>query len=360
MDTHFYAVIMAGGGGTRLWPLSRRDTPKQLLKIIKDESLFRIALDRLSGLFKFDHIFIVTVEEQVAKLREEAPELPLENYLIEPMPRGTASVVGMAAAYLQKVDPDAVMAVLTADHVIENVPYFQELLVQAQIAARRGLLVTLGIEPTFPATGYGYIEAGEKIRELDGYKVRQFKEKPDLNTAKEYINAGSYYWNSGMFIWSVDSILSEFSKQMPELHKKLKLIQARIRDNHQIGEIVDIWETIQPQTIDYGIMEGASDVVVLPAQGLDWNDVGSWDSLFAILEADQNGNIKLARHVVNVDSTDILIQSTDEEKLIAVVGVKDLVVIDHKNTLLICKKGETQKIRQVIKKIKKKGLDNYL
>ena len=360
MDTHFYAIIMAGGGGTRLWPLSRRDTPKQLLKIIKDKSLFRIALDRLSGLFKSDHIFIVTVEDQLAKLREEAPELPLHNYLIEPMPKGTASVVGMAAAYLQKIDPYAVMAVLTADHVIENVPYFQDLLMQAKIAARRGLLVTLGIEPTFPATGYGYIEAGEKISELDGYKVRQFKEKPDLDTAKEYINAGSYYWNSGMFIWSVDSILGEFSKQMPELHKKLTQIQSRIQDNYQVGEIVDIWETIQPQTIDYGIMEGALDVVVLPAQGLDWKDVGSWDSLFEILEADHNGNIQLARHVVNVDSTDIFIQSTDGEKLVAVVGVKDLVVIDHKNTLLICRRGETQKIRQVIKEIKKKGLDNYL
>ncbi len=360
MDKHFYAVIMAGGGGTRLWPLSRRDTPKQLLKIIKDKSLFRIALDRLSGLFSSDHIYIVTVEEQVAKLREQAPELPLENYLIEPMPKGTASVVGMAAAYLQKIDPDAVMAVLTADHVIENVTYFQNLLVQAKIATKRGLLVTLGIEPTFPATGYGYIAAGEKVRDLDGYKVRQFKEKPDLDTAKEYLNAGSYYWNSGMFIWSVDSILNEFSKQMPDLHKKLKLIQARIQDNHQFGEIVDIWETIQPQTIDYGIMEGASDVVVLPAQGLDWNDVGSWDSLFAILEADQNGNIQLARHVVNVESTDILIQSTDGEKLIAVVGVKDLVIVDHENALMICKRGETQKIRQVIKKIKEKGLDRYL
>lgn len=359
MDTHFYAVIMAGGGGTRLWPLSRRDTPKQLLKIINDKSLFRIALDRLSGLFKSDHIFIVTVEDQLAKLREEAPELPLHNYLIEPMPKGTASVVGMAAAYLQKIDPYAVMAVLTADHVIENVPYFQDLLMQAKIAARRGLLVTLGIEPTFPATGYGYIEAGEKISELDGYKVKQFKEKPDLDTAREYINAGSYYWNSGMFIWSVDSILGEFSKQMPELHKKLTQIQARIKDNYQVGEIVDIWETIQPQTIDYGIMEGASDVVVLPAQGLDWKDVGSWDSLFEILKADQNGNIQFARHVINVDSTDILIQSTDGEKLVAVVGVKDLVVIDHKNTLLICRRGETQKIRQVIKEIKKKGLDNY-
>ncbi len=360
MDTHYYAVIMAGGGGTRLWPLSRRDTPKQLLKIIDDKSLFRIALDRLKGLFDFDHIYVVTVKEQIAKLREEAPELPLQNYLIEPMPKGTASVVGMAAIYLQEIDPNAVMAVLTADHVIENVLYFHDLLVEAKTAAAEGLLVTLGIKPTFPATGYGYIEAGEKINGLNGFKVIRFKEKPDPDTAKKYLNSGSYYWNSGMFIWSVAAILDEFSKQMPQLYEKLKLIQTRIQEDRQIGEITDVWETIQPQTIDYGIMEGASEVVVLPARDLGWNDVGSWDSLFSILEADRDGNIQLARFVINVDSTDILVRSTDENKMIAVVGLKDLVIIDHENTLLICKRGETQKVRQVIKMIKEKGLINYL
>jgi mannose-1-phosphate guanylyltransferase len=191
-------------------------------------------------------------------------------------------------------------------------------------------------------------------------QLRRFKEKPDPDTAKEYLKSDSFYWNSGMFIWSVAAILDEFSKQMPELYKKLLLIQARIQEDRQIGGITDIWETIRPQTIDYGIMEGASEVVVLPALGLDWNDVGSWDSLFAILEADKDGNIQLARHVVNVDSVDILIQSTDEEKMIAVVGLKDLVIVDNKNTLLICKRGETEKIRQVVKKIKEKGLNNYL
>jgi len=360
MDTHFYAVIMAGGGGTRLWPLSRKDNPKQLLKIIENKSLFRIALDRLRGLFDFDHVYVVTVKEQINKLRKEAPELPIQNYLIEPMPKGTASVVGMAAAYLQKIDPDAIMAVLTADHVIGNVTYFQELLIDAKRAAKRGFLVTLGIKPTFPATGYGYIEIGKKISELGGYKVKKFKEKPDLDTAKEYLNSNSFYWNSGMFIWSTAAIMEEFGKQMPGLHGKLIQIQARIRKGQQIGEITDIWETIQPQTIDYGIMEGASDVVVLPALNLDWNDVGSWDSLFNILEADQDGNIQLARHVTNVGSTNILVLSTDEEKMIAVVGLEDMIVVDYKNTLLICKRGKAQQIRQVIKKIKEKELSNYL
>ena len=163
MDTNFYTVIMAGGGGTRLWPLSRRDSPKQLLKIIKNKSLFRIALDRLDGLLDLDHIYVVTVVEQIAMLREEAPELPLENYLIEPMPKGTASVVGLAATYLHQNNSDAVMAVLTADHIIENVQNFHDLLIEAKKAAAKGRLVTLGIKPTFPSTGYGYIEAGKKI-----------------------------------------------------------------------------------------------------------------------------------------------------------------------------------------------------
>lgn len=360
MDTHFYAVIMAGGGGTRLWPLSRRDTPKQLLKIINHKSLFRLALDRLNGLLNLDHIFVVTVKEQIAKLREEAPELTLRNYLIEPMPKGTASVVGMAAAYLQKIDPDAVMAVLTADHIIENVQYFQDLLIEAKTAADQGLLVTMGIEPTFPATGYGYIEAGKKIPGLNSYVVIQFKEKPDSETAKKYLKSGSFYWNSGMFIWSTSSILEEFQKQMPMLYQKLQQIQTRFQEDGKISEITDIWETIQPQTIDYGIMEGASDVVVIPAIGLGWIDVGSWDSLYTVLEADLDGNILLAHHVANVDSKGVLIQSTDTAKMIAVVGLKDIIIVDHKNTLLVCKRDETQKIRQVIKQLKEKELKEFL
>ena len=324
MDTNFYTVIMAGGGGTRLWPLSRRDSPKQLLKIIKNKSLFRIALDRLDGLLDLDHIYVVTVEEQIAMLREEAPELPLENYLIEPMPKGTASVVGLAATYLHKIDSDAVMAVLTADHVIENVQNFQNLLVEAKNAAAKGRLVTLGIKPTFPSTGYGYIKAGKKIEGLNVHKVLQFKEKPDLDTAKKYHESNTFFWNSGMFIWSTSSILEEFRTQMPNLYQKLLLIQNRIQEDGQILGIEDIWETIQPQTIDYGIMEGASDVVVLPAIGLGW-----------------------------------IIQSTDSKKMIAVVGLRDIIIVDHKNTLLVCKRGETQKIRQVIKKLKEQDLKEY-
>jgi mannose-1-phosphate guanylyltransferase len=359
MESHYYAVIMAGGGGTRLWPLSRKESPKQLLPIINNKSLLRIAVDRLDGLFDFEHIYVVTIREQLAKLREEVPEIPLKNYLIEPMPKGTASVVGLAATYLKKMDPDAVMAILTADHVMGNTGYFQELLSNAKIIAQQGFLVTLGIKPTFPAIGYGYIEAGEEITEFNCFHVKNFKEKPDLASAQAYLKSNSYFWNSGMFIWKATSILSEFKQQMPQLYGKLELINSRIKKDFTFADIKDIWETISPQTIDYGIMEGASDTAVLPVIGLDWKDVGSWDSLQSILESDQDGVIQLTDQLINIGSKNILVKSTHEEKLIAVIGVEDLVIVDHDNTLLICKKGETQKVRRVIEIIKEKGLDQF-
>ena len=360
MNSHYYAVIMAGGGGTRLWPLSRKESPKQLLKIINKKSLFRIAVDRLDGLFDFEHIYVVTIKEQLAKLREDVPEIPLKNYLIEPMPKGTASVVGLAATYLQEIDPKAVMAVLTADHIIENIPLFHELLTQAKTAALNKYLVTLGIKPTFPATEYGYIEAGEKIIGLESFYVKSFKEKPDLSKANEYIKSNTYYWNSGMFVWDVNTILDEFRKQMPGLHEKLDKIKTRIMQNQLFAEINDIWETIEPQTIDYGIMEGASSAAVLPAHNLRWKDVGSWDSLYSILDVDMDGNIQLTDQLINVESKNILVQSNDKNKLIAIVGLEDLVIVDDENAILICKRGETQKVRQVINLIKEKGLNKYL
>ena len=360
MNNNYYAIIMAGGGGTRLWPLSRKNHPKQMLSLFDERSLFQTTIDRLEGVFPLENILVITVKEQAAELKAQCPGIPDENYLLEPLPKGTASVVGLAATYLQKIDPEAVMAVLTADHIIENIPLFQELLIQAKAAALHRYLVTLGIKPTFPATGYGYIQAGEKIIGLDSFYVKSYKEKPNLETANDYLKSNAYFWNSGMFIWDVGTILDEFKKQMPELYEKLDRIKTRIKQNQLFDEINDIWETIEPQTIDYGIMEGALGAAVLPAHDLGWKDVGSWDSLYSILEADLYGNIKLTNQMINVESKNILVQSTDENKLIAVVGLEDLVIADDGNALLICKRGETQKVRQVIKLIKEKGLNKYL
>ncbi len=224
MSDHFYAVIMAGGGGTRLWPLSRKETPKQMLQLIGERTMFQLAVDRLEGLFPAERILVVTVAEQAAGLQEQCPEIPAENYLLEPMPRGTASVVGLAAIELIRRDPEATMAILTADHYIEDIPMFQNLLLAASDVAQRGNLVTLGIVPTFPATGYGYVQRGQelgKFRGVAAYHALRFKEKPDIAKAKEMIAGKDHYWNSGMFIWRVDRILEEIRGLMPDLAGKL-------------------------------------------------------------------------------------------------------------------------------------------
>lgn len=357
---NYYAVIMAGGGGTRLWPLSRKYRPKQFLKIINDRSMFQIAIDRLTGIFEIDHIFVVTVASQVEGLHQEYPDLPRENFIIEPLPKGTASVVGLAAAYLMEKDSDAVMAVLTADHIIENVELFHTLLRDGYSHAQKNHLVTLGIEPTYAATGYGYIHTGSGLPDGEGLRVKQFVEKPNEEKAQEYLKSGEYFWNSGMFIWRTDAIMREFEKQMPVLNTTLVDIYNHIKNGDADSFIPQVWQTIQPQTIDYGIMEHADDVVVLPAKGLGWNDVGCWDSLFEILSSDKNGNISNSDDVIRIDSKNTLYQSEINGKLIALIGIEDLVIIDSGKALLICKKGQTQRVKEIVNQIKDQNMDTFL
>ena len=230
-DEHYYAVIMAGGSGTRLWPLSRKDRPKQMLQLVEERSLFQSAVERLGGLFDPERIFIVTVREQAEDLQRQCPLIPEENFILEPMPRGTASVIGLAAVALRHLDSDAIMAVLTADHIIKNESKFHQLLQAARDTAREGYLVTLGIKPTFPATGYGYIQQGNLIDTFGGlavFNVLKFVEKPTENKAKQMLGTGGYAWNSGMFVWGVNRILEEFACQMPSLSSTL-------------GEIASAW-----------------------------------------------------------------------------------------------------------------------
>ena len=357
---NYYAVIMAGGGGTRLWPLSRKERPKQLLRLVSERSMYQIAIDRLLRVFPTDRILIVTIAAQVEALHAEFPSIPLDNFIIEPMPKGTASVVGLAATYLLERDPEAVMAVLTADHVIENISLFHDLLEKGRTLAEEKHLITLGIEPTYAATGYGYIQAGASLANGFSWQVDQFVEKPNEKTAQEYLKSGKYYWNSGMFIWKASVIMTEFAKQMPELYASLKEIGEHLHKGDARQFIPGIWEKIKPQTIDYGIMEHAGDVVVLPARDLGWNDVGSWDSLFEILDADENGNVFKSGKVISINSKNTLYHSEFDDKLIALVDIDDLVIIDSGKALLICKKGQTQKIKQIVEELKKKDLDTYL
>lgn len=360
---NYYAVIMAGGGGTRLWPLSRTSRPKQMLRLGSERTLFQIAIDRLDGLFPPERILVVTVADQAEELRRQRPEIPPENYLLEPMPRGTASVVGLAATALSHRDREAVMAVLTADHTIRNEAAFRELLRSAYHVAQKGYLVTLGITPTHPATGYGYIQQGERLEDAGlrpVYEVRRFKEKPDLATAKAMLADGNHVWNSGMFIWQVNRIRAEFDRLMPELADILRKIDASWSTPQRDEVIRSLWPTIRPETIDYGIMERAERAAVLPASELGWNDIGSWDALFEVLPADENGNIFLLSEVLQLDSRQSLILSEGKERLIAAIGVRDLVIIDTGDVLLVCNRADAQKVRDAVNLLKQTGQNRYL
>jgi mannose-1-phosphate guanylyltransferase len=363
MYENYFAVIMAGGGGTRLWPLSRRDRPKQMLSLGGERSLFQVAVDRLEDVFPPQRILVMTVEEQVPALREQVPEIPAENFMLETMPRGTASVVGYAASILDHKHPGSVMAVLTADHIIGNLKLFQQVLNTAYQVAGDEYLITLGISPTYPATGYGYIRQGEGIGKFDGmevYRVEEFMEKPDQAQAEMMLDKGGYSWNSGMFIWRTDTILEEISRQMPELYSQLSLIKEAWDTEEQESTIREIWPQIQPQTIDFGIMENAQRVAVIPAKDLSWNDVGSWEALYDLLPADEQGNINQGGEHFSLDTSGTIIHGKENPRTVVTIGVSDLIIVDTGDILLVCGREQAQQVRDAVKRLRDAGRNDLL
>jgi mannose-1-phosphate guanylyltransferase len=363
MHEHDYAVIMAGGGGTRLWPISRRDRPKQLLPLLGGETLFQGTVARLTDLFPTDRIIVVTVEQQAAEMQRQIPEIPASNYLIEPAPRGTASAVGLAAAVLSQRDPQAVMAVLPADHFIRNRDLFTYLLREALEIAREGYLVTLGITPTFASSAYGYIQQGDPV---DGnfkypvYRVRRFIEKPEEKTAQDFLRSRDHSWNSGMFVWRVTTILGEIQRQMPALHSGLQQIAAAWATDSRQAVLDGVWSTLTAETIDYGVMEKAAEVVVLPAGGLGWNDVGSWETLFEVLFPDMDGNVSTISQHLAVETHNTLVYGHDTDRLIVTIGMDDTVIVDAADVLLVCKADQAQKVREVVEHLRKHRQEKYL
>jgi mannose-1-phosphate guanylyltransferase len=361
--SNFYAVIMAGGGGTRLWPLSRKKTPKQVVKFTGETTLFQMSVDRLKGLFPYDHIFVVTVAEQVGLLSELVPEIPISNYLIEPFPKGTASVVGYAATYLNFHFPNSIMAVLTADHFIQNISEFHTLLKNGYAIAKNNFLVTLGIQPTYPSTGFGYIQHDQSVNEIDGisaYRVKKFKEKPKLEIAKSMVENGDHLWNSGMFIWKTDVILKEFRHQMPELFSTLDQLNQALTIGTFQAILNDVWVNIKPETIDFGIMENARNVIVIPAIDLGWNDVGSWESLFDVILSNENGNILIGQNHFNLETKNSLVYSQTPDKLVATIGLENIIVVEVGNAILVCSREKAQEVKTIVKYLNDHGMADYL
>ncbi len=355
----YYALIMAGGGGTRLWPLSRRARPKQALTLVGERTMFEHAVDRIAPLFQPEEIFVVTGEEHLESLLLQAPELPRQNFLVEPVGQGTAPAIGLGAVHLRRRDPQAVMVVLTADHFIRDVETFRRALTAAAQVAEKGHLVTLGITPSFPSTGFGYIQQGEQLYEVDGFAVfraMRFTEKPSPETAFQMVESGLYTWNSGMFIWRVDRIMEEFARQMPDLYDVLMQIDGVLGTPAYEPTLARLWPELVPQSIDYGVMEGAQDVVVIPVD-IGWSDVGNWSSMREILPADADGNVVVGEHV-GLETRNTIVFGG--RRLIATIGLEDMIIVDTDDALLICPVEREQEVREVVRRLREMGRNGAL
>lgn len=347
-----HVAILAGGSGTRLWPLSRSKRPKQLLSLVTDRSLIQDTVHRIEPLVPPDRVFIVTEQSHAEDVRAQLPAIPPRNFVTEPVRRGTAPALALAALVIQQVAPDTVMASLHSDAVITNPEELLRALRLAEaVAASSDYVVTLGVRPTSPATNLGYIEMAEPLEEWQSqgevYRAQRFVEKPDAERARQFVESGRFLWNSGMFVWRVSVIMELFRQLMPALYQLLMEIRPFLGTVREKDVIAEVYPRMEKETIDYGIMERAPKVAVVPTT-LRWSDVGSWAEIMEVCPPNRGSNLVWGTHL-GLDTEDTLVYAT--QKPVVTIGLRDLVIVDTEDVLLVATRERAQDVKKVVEEL---------
>jgi len=359
---NLYTLIMAGGSGTRFWPRSKTVKPKQYLNIFGDESLLQDTIKRFATFTENENIYIVSSATQAKVLEKQTPMLPKENLIYEPIGRNTLPCIGLAAMYAEKENPDGIMVVSPSDHLIENDELFKDtVLAAAKIADEKDGIVTIGITPTYPATGYGYVQTAGDItgkEKIKQFKVERFVEKPNETTASKYLKEGGFYWNSGLFVFKVSVFLKAVEEFAPELFADLRKIQADLGNPGYEQTLDTIYRAVESISVDYGIMEHAKNIYLVEGN-FDWNDLGSWESVYLADEKkDENGNAGSGETIL-LDTKNSYVYSEGDD-LIAVVGLEDVIVVKDGNTTLVCKRENAEDIKKIVDQLKAENKTKYL
>jgi mannose-1-phosphate guanylyltransferase len=362
-----YAIIMAGGVGARFWPYGTFRLPKQFLPVAdSSDSMLQLTVKRIKDIIPYQQMFIVTNAQYVNAVKKQVPKIPADNIIGEPIGRNTAPCIGLAATLLRQFDEKANMIILPADHLIDDENEFKNTVMAGlQFVQNNDSIVTIGINPTHPETGYGYIQfiddAYLSVEQIDSekvtiYKVKTFAEKPTIEIARHFLESGDFLWNSGMFIFRADVILGEMKKSLPDLHHELQKLGKDIHTNKFQSSLEKAYGRIKGISIDYGIMEKADNVYVIKGNFV-WSDLGSWDEVYRIKSKDKQGNVISGDSFIK-DANNNLVMSS--KGFVSLVGVDDLIVINTKEGLLICKRGRSQEVKEIVDYLKRKGLTDYL
>ena len=346
------SLILAGGVGSRFWPKSRANVPKQFLRLVGEKSMIQNTADRLRRFTPDERIFVVTTQSQIQLLQSQLPWLVPENVIVEPFGKNTAPCIALASLYIRRKYPQATCVVCPADHIVSDIDSFGRVIATgiAVVDDNPFALVTIGIEPNYPATGYGYIQKGDSVADYQDpvYHVRTFAEKPHLEVAQKFLATGEFFWNSGIFLWKVSSILHYIEQFLPDLYDGMMKIDEEIDTLNEKGVTEVVYKQIYSQSIDYGVMEKASHVFMVKGD-FGWNDLGSWAEVYKISPHDHSGNV-IKGNVIAKGMRNSLIEG--EKRIIAIIGVEDLVVVDTPDALLICKKDQSQEVKWIVEKLK--------